>query len=67
MLEEVIDLERFRFWPFLFGAIVTIWGTATLGSRILAIQIGISWWATFAIAVGISLLIYAVRNQEKPA
>jgi hypothetical protein len=57
-------VERFRFWPFLFGVLVLVWGTATLVSRLLGIAIDISWWAVFAIVVGVWFLTYAIRKPE---
>lgn len=58
------SLREFRFWPFLFGVLVFVWGSATLVSRLLGVVIDVSWWAIFAIVVGIWLLAFAVRKQE---
>lgn len=56
-------MRGFRFWPFLFGAFVFVWGAVTLVTRLLAIAIGVSWWALFAIVVGVWLLAFSTRKE----
>jgi hypothetical protein len=53
----------FRFWPFLFGVFVLVWGAVTLVIRLLMIAIDVSWWALFAIVVGVWLVAFSLRKE----
>jgi len=59
------NMRRFKLWPFVFGVLVLVWGTTTLVSRLVGVVIDVSWWALFAIVVGIWLLAFAIRKQEQ--
>jgi hypothetical protein len=55
---------RIHFWPLLIGALVLIWGIATLGGQVLGIKFDISWWAIVAIIIGLWILSHAIRKPQ---
>ena len=55
---------RVHFWPLLIGALILIWGIATLATQVLGIRIPISWWAVVAIIVGLWILSHAIRRPQ---
>ncbi|MGD0690397.1 MAG: hypothetical protein ABSA50_11615 [Candidatus Bathyarchaeia archaeon] len=55
---------RVHFWPLLIGALVLIWGIATLASQVLGIKLPISWWAVVAIIIGLWILSHAIRRPQ---
>lgn len=55
---------RIHFWPLLIGALILIWGIATLATQVLGIRIPISWWAIVAIIVGLWILSHAIRGPQ---
>jgi len=53
---------RVSFWPLLIGALVLVWGVATIVGQLLGIKFDVSWWAIVAIIIGLWILSHAVRR-----
>lgn len=67
--------RELRFWPLLFGVYALVWGTEALLIGLLRLSLHLSFdlsttdLAIFGIVLGVWLLIYAIRkeNREKGA
>ena len=67
--------RELRFWPLLFGVYALVWGTEALLIGLLRLPLHLSFdlsttdLAIFGIVLGVWLLIYAIRkeNREKGA
>jgi hypothetical protein len=54
---------KVHFWPLLIGALVLVWGIATIAGQILGIRFDISWWALIAVIFGLWILSHAIRRE----
>ncbi len=55
---------RIHFWPLLIGALVLVWGIATITGQILGIRFDISWWAIIAVIIGLWILSHAIHSES---
>jgi uncharacterized membrane protein len=56
---------KVHFWPLLIGALVLVWGIATITGQILGISFDISWWAIIAVILGLWILSHAIHREPK--